>query len=69
MGTTSLDFLSVLKSRTVWMFIAMALINAIEPIKDTIPQPYGNIINALLAIFGIYFRAMPKQGAISSSSS
>lgn len=53
--------LDLLKSRTVWTFVAMAALNGIESIKNHLPPEALNIINPVLALAGIFFRANPKQ--------
>jgi hypothetical protein len=50
------DMLNLLKSRTVWTFVAMALVNGVEGIKNQLPADALDVINPLLALAGSYFR-------------
>lgn len=53
--------LGYLKSRTVWAFIALFVINGVEPIRTSIPIDVLPIVDAVLAVLGVYFRVKPKQ--------
>ena len=43
------------------MFIGLIAVNVIPQIKDQLPAGWLPIINIVLPILGIYFRAKPKQ--------
>lgn len=51
----------VLKSRTVWTFIGLFIFNGLQAVQPMIPQEYVGVINGILALLGIYFRAKPIQ--------
>lgn len=53
--------IAILKSRTVWTFVALFVLNGIEGIKDQIPAGYLPLVNGIVGLLGIYFRTAPKQ--------
>jgi len=53
--------LSYLKSRTVWTFLALFLINGLNGLSPIITPEQQQILNTILTILGIIFRVNPKQ--------
>lgn len=51
----------LIKSRTTYMVIALALVNTIPEIKDTLPQSALPYANALLSLATLYFKLNPSQ--------
>lgn len=59
----ALEFIvKILKSRTVWAFVALFVINGITGVRDLIPAAWLPLIDAILGLIGIYFRISPRQG-------
>ena len=52
--------LTILRSRTVWMFIALVIINGVTSVREMIPANMLPYIDILLGMAGTYFRARPK---------
>lgn len=52
---------SILKSRTVWTFVALFIFNGLQGTQIMVPVEYLGIVNGLLSLLGIYFRANPVQ--------
>jgi hypothetical protein len=48
------------QSRTFWTFIALFIINGVSGVRDMIPGDYLGVVDGILTILGIYFRANPK---------
>ncbi len=53
--------LLALKSRRVWTFIVIFIINGMAAVSDMIPQGILDVINPLLAVLGVYFGVTPKN--------
>lgn len=56
-----MKYLNYLKSRTVWVFVVLFVINGIEGVRDQIPPQLLLALDALLGVLGSYFRVKPKQ--------
>ena len=46
----------VLKSRTVWMFIVLFVINGIGGVRELLPGFWLPLVDAIVAVLGTYFR-------------
>jgi len=49
--------MKLFKSRTVWTIIALFIINGMTGIKSFIPAYWLPLVNGVLGILAIYFRA------------
>lgn len=53
------------KSRTVWTVIVMVVFNALvqawPELKEFVPVPWYDLINAILGGLAVYFRIKPRQ--------
>lgn len=50
----------ILKSRTVWTVVILFLINGVTAIREFFPPNLLPLVDGLLGIATIYFRANPK---------
>lgn len=50
-----------LKSRTVWTFVVLFILNGIDGVRDSIPANVMDVLNPILTIVGMYFRVTPKS--------
>jgi len=48
------------QSRTVWTIVVLFIINGVGGIRDFIPPNLLPLIDGLLSILAVYFRANPK---------
>lgn len=53
----------LLKSRTAWSIVFMALFNGLDAIKDVVPAAYQPYITPIVAVLALYFRANPQARA------
>lgn len=51
---------NLLKSRTVWTFIGLFVFNGLTSVQSMVPENYVGLVNLVLSLLGIYFRAIPK---------
>ena len=52
---------TMFKSRTVWMIIVLFILNGVGGIREQISPSLLSVIDATIAVLGIYFRVNPKQ--------
>lgn len=52
---------SILKSRTVWTFVALFIFNGLQATQQFLPTEYTGVVNGILTLLGIYFRTFPVQ--------
>ena len=52
--------LNALKSRTTWTIIVLFIINGIDGIREQIPANLLPVIDGVLSMLAVYFRANPK---------
>lgn len=50
-----------LSSRTVWMVVALFVINGITGVQDLLPVAWLPYINSFVGILAIYFKVNPSQ--------
>lgn len=53
--------LKAVKSRTVWVILAMVLVNGVPSIEHLIPASYQPVVNAILGLLATYFKVSPSQ--------
>lgn len=53
--------MNIFKSKTVWVIIALFVVNGIEGIREVISPTALPFIDAVLAVLAIIFRVKPKQ--------
>ena len=52
----------ILKSKTVWTLVLMAILNGVQSIEPQIKDPHiVSIINDILTVLAFAFRVAPKQ--------
>lgn len=56
-----MKLLSYLKSRTVWVFIALFVVNGLAGVRELFPEGWLPAVDGLLVVLGIYFRVKPRQ--------
>lgn len=50
-----------LRSKTVWTFIVLFILNGVEGVRDSIPANVMEVLNPILTLAGMYFRVNPKS--------
>jgi len=55
-----MNILKIFRSRTVWVFIALFVINGIEGVRELFPGAWLPAVDAVLGLAGIYFRKNTK---------
>jgi hypothetical protein len=48
------------RSKTAWTVALLAVYNGVSSVKDMVPAPYQELVNALLGIAAVYFRMNPS---------
>lgn len=54
------NFLSGLKSRTVWTVIALVLLNGVPAVRDSLPAGWLPYVDSLLGLLAWHFRVNPR---------
>lgn len=55
-----MKIIKILSSRTVWMFIALVVINGVPAVREMIPATALPYVDVILGLLGTYFRARPR---------
>ena len=53
--------MKLLKSRTAWTILAMFLVGGIEAVSGFIPAGWTPLVQGVLGIAALYFKASPSQ--------
>ncbi len=51
---------NIYKSRTVWTFVVLFIVNGITGVRELLPGFWLPLVDVVLTLAGIYFRAKPK---------
>jgi len=55
-----MNILNFYKSRTVWTFVILFIVNGIAGIRELLPGFWLPLVDVVLTLAGIYFRVKPK---------
>lgn len=54
-----------IQSKTFWAIVAMFIVNGVTPVRDSVPQQWLPLVDALLALLATYSHLFPTQNYFS----